>query len=336
MPNCFHCKKSTGNSLKTTCRLCKNIFHAACANLTRNELELLHDRNESWTCPLCLSNVRLTRSNSNSSSSGISSQQNTKCDVADSSNELIVEMLQKISAEIQEIKQGQIASSHQLAECMAKLNSQSEEIARNTSSIVKCREDIGTVSALQEELKVRVETLSTRVGQVESYSTSVAEASSSLSPAATCASEVIDRATRATNVIMYGLPEAEQPSGDFDVAKAREICGVIDPAVAVNVMTTQRLGSYKTASNASAARNRPLKVTLASVAHARTLLRKKKILSTTAFKHISIRDDRTPQQMKQLQDLRAELKRRTDMGERNLTIKYKNGNPTIVTAQPKN
>lgn len=300
--------------------------------MTRNEVELLNERNEGWTCLSCLSNVRLTRSNSSTSSC---SQRNMRCDVAGSTNDHIVEMLKNISTEIHEIKQNQRVSSQQLAECIAKLNSQSQEIAQNKANVATCRDEIENVSKLQGELQIRVETLSSKVNQVESLSISAVEASSAMCSTDVSASEIVDRATRAVNIIIRGLPEDEHSSRDSDVARAREIISIIDSTVADNIVTVQRLGPAKANSDPSAPKNRPMRVTLASVAHTRTLLRKKKILSTTAFNKISITDDKTPQQLRELRELRAELKRRSDSGERGLTIKYKNGIPAIVTTQQK-
>ena len=64
----------------------------------------------------------------------------------------------------------------------------------------------------------------------------------------------------------------------------------------------------------------------------RTVLRNKKMLmgkpNTAQYSIIS---DQTPMQEKFLKDLRTELEDRKASGEKNITIKYIDGNPKIVS-----
>ena len=81
---------------------------------------------------------------------------------------------------------------------------------------------------------------------------------------------------------------------------------------------------------------RTLKVTFTNELAALSVLKNKKNLANTNFTQVSIQNDLTPRQMEYLNNLRQELKTRIESGENGITIKYKNGIPTIVTSPAKN
>lgn len=55
-----------------------------------------------------------------------------------------------------------------------------------------------------------------------------------------------------------------------------------------------------------------------------------------SYSDVSVTRDRTPRERDYLHNLRSELKERQDKGERDITIRYMNGTPTIVKINPKN
>lgn len=81
---------------------------------------------------------------------------------------------------------------------------------------------------------------------------------------------------------------------------------------------------------------RPITVVFTNPQIAETVLRKKKSLSATQFRDISISDDKTPKQIQVPQRLREELRNRIRNGEKNLTIRYERETHAIVIKQPKN
>jgi hypothetical protein len=78
----------------------------------------------------------------------------------------------------------------------------------------------------------------------------------------------------------------------------------------------------------------PLKLRLNHSDSARSCLRKQSVLlGKDVYAKIVIREDRTPRQMQYLKSLREELNQRINSGETNLTIKYINRVPQIITKQ---
>nr|CAI5842327.1 unnamed protein product [Callosobruchus analis] len=87
--------------------------------------------------------------------------------------------------------------------------------------------------------------------------------------------------------------------------------------------------------NAQQNRPRPLKIYFSDSLIAKFLLRHSRLLKNSAgYNNISIKDDKTIAEREKLKMLRYELNNRTQRGETNLTIKYTNGEPTIVTQNP--
>lgn len=135
--------------------------------------------------------------------------------------------------------------------------------------------------------------------------------------------ESVERSIRASNVIVYNVEESVEKS---DVEVANDILEAIDPVLVVAPDNVLRVGKK------TDGRPRLLKLRFKSADLARLCLRKKTVLrSHKNFSHVNIKDDKTPRQINYLKSLRTELKNREDAGEKNLTIKYVNHVPTIVT-----
>ncbi|CAH2108988.1 unnamed protein product [Euphydryas editha] len=137
--------------------------------------------------------------------------------------------------------------------------------------------------------------------------------------------ELTERKYRAQNIIVYDIPEStseniqEKKKHDSEeVAKLiRGVCN-IDCSKAKMF----RLGAPKSAD----APPRPLKVILKSKSEALAVLRNKGKLSKPG----SIKADLTPLQREYLKYLREELDKRISSGEKDVTIKYIQGQPKIV------
>ncbi|KAJ2952171.1 hypothetical protein O0L34_g4450 [Tuta absoluta] len=145
--------------------------------------------------------------------------------------------------------------------------------------------------------------------------------------------EISERANRSTNIIMYDLPESTSDIAEdrktHDIAECTKVITKITNKADCTRIKAFRLGAPK--SDAGAA-PRPLKVIMNSKNEALDILRNKHKLQ----KPSSIAADLTPMQREYLKYLREELEKRKSEGEKDLTIKYVQGRPTIVNQIKKN
>ncbi|EFA12429.1 hypothetical protein TcasGA2_TC005240 [Tribolium castaneum] len=134
--------------------------------------------------------------------------------------------------------------------------------------------------------------------------------------------ESVDRSARACNVIMYNVKPVANKQ---DVDVVNDVLEVIDPSLVIGPENVFRVG--KTVGD----KPRLLKLQFKTQQMARLCLKKKtSLLQHPQFAHITISDDKTPGQLKHLNNLRDELKRRLDVGEKDLTIKYVNHYPNLI------
>lgn len=146
--------------------------------------------------------------------------------------------------------------------------------------------------------------------------------------------EAVERINRSNNIIICNLSESaatnNQNPSEIDREKVTQILNHIQGDTMMAPLSVRRIG--RTQNN----KPRMIKVMLSTPTQARTILRNKKKLANSNYSNIHIQDDKTPQQSLYLKNLRDELKRRNESGENRLTIKYKNGVPTIVESPSKN
>jgi hypothetical protein len=133
------------------------------------------------------------------------------------------------------------------------------------------------------------------------------------------------RSVRACNVILYNVKKDPHVE---DVGIANDILKVINTSLAVSPENVVRLGK------SSGRKPAPLKLRLNNSDSARSCLRKQSVLlGKDVYAKIVIREDKTPRQMQYLKSLREELNQRINSGVTNLTIKYINRVPQIITKQ---
>ncbi|KAF6197490.1 hypothetical protein GE061_020149 [Apolygus lucorum] len=154
--------------------------------------------------------------------------------------------------------------------------------------------------------------------------TSVANNSASLvNSADDLMQEFHERQRRASNVIFFNVDEPDHASAvDLDRSFLQEAFTRLEIEFAGSVQRFRRIGKLP-----APGKSRPLLVHLSSPAIASHLLTSNRAFSPRPF---SLSSDRTPAQCRQLDGLRLELKRRTDNGEPDLTIKYISGTPRII------
>lgn len=144
--------------------------------------------------------------------------------------------------------------------------------------------------------------------------------------------EINERSQREKNLIIYGIDEIHSKSSeerrchDMDQVNKLMQSVVLDCAKPLKVI---RLGKY------DANRVRLIKVSFATSETPKTILRNKLSVYKDQPK-IKIYADETPYQKKSMKNLRDELKRRTEAGEKDLIIKYIKGVPKIIESASKN
>lgn len=143
----------------------------------------------------------------------------------------------------------------------------------------------------------------------------------------TVIAEMSERERRACNVIVVGVPESASDNVDarktHDESFVRDLLGTVtgEPATAGTVVTLFRLGRR----DPTGPKPRPIKIVFKSRQDARKVLKNK-----AKSRNARIYDDKTPIQMRELEEMRQRLKIRLDKGEVDLTIKFINGEPKIV------
>lgn len=137
-------------------------------------------------------------------------------------------------------------------------------------------------------------------------------------------SELNDQRNRQNNVIMFNLPESsERSTADAnadDLQKIKQALDEIGTGIVISSVT--RLDKKEPG------KTRPVKVTFANTTDAKLVLKNPK-----RIENINIKSDQTPLQREYLKQVKSELKSRRDDGENNLTIKFKNGLPTIIQSK---
>nr|CAH7754820.1 unnamed protein product [Callosobruchus chinensis] len=329
--NCSTCSKSIGTSqTHITCSKCLKNYHATCVNLTTNELNYFTEGNNKWVCSVCCKQGRVTRSNSASSSSGPRSDTPSASPQAEPATPsdplaLILCQLSTMANDIRDIKNSQTQLSADVAHCRTLLQQHSDTIARHHDSIISCEASIQQLQNTQASLSCTIANIESRLAS--SMSNAEISADSATNNTSTQA-EALEILRRSHHIILRGIPEDNN-----DTNTVIDIINHIDPSANSYRLSVARLGA------ATTSRPRLIRVGFASPVIAKAILRRKNsILSHPVYKSIKISDDKTPSQMRELQNLRDELKRRLTTGERNITIKYVRGRPSIIqiTAQESN
>lgn len=140
--------------------------------------------------------------------------------------------------------------------------------------------------------------------------------------------EVQDRLSRANNIIMFNAPESV--SQDYNVRNDEDLCLVKAFISKVSDVTTDEIEAFRLGKpNDANKKPRPIKVKLNSSLDAVKVL-KNKYKTRNLDSPIRIAADSTPMQRDILKNVKLELERRISNGEKDITIRYVKGVPTIV------
>ncbi|CAA9994893.1 unnamed protein product, partial [Nesidiocoris tenuis] len=143
-------------------------------------------------------------------------------------------------------------------------------------------------------------------------------------------SEVRDRQERSANVIFFDVEEgaASTPfqASSTDAAFLEKAFADLNLSMSESVRDFQRIGKFR-----SSGAPRPVLVRLSSSETATQMLARNRVMNPKKY---SISADKTIREREHLQELRNELKSRTDNGENDLTIRYVRGVPLITRLPP--
>lgn len=306
------------------------------------DADYLKEHSNGWKCPPCATMIRSSpRSDSTpvgNTSSDTEDQPITlgvlKKLLEDNSNKTLISqqaILDKISSiadDISSIKSKQIELSSQIKTCQESLSCHTKLLADQDSALSECRENIDQISANYAKVSTDLSDINVRVSELEVAASSSSLSFPSSSSDTTNINESVERSKRSFNIIIRGLC-VEADSTGSDVQRVAGVVNAIRPNSSNSLCDVVRMGG-------DANPSRTLKVIFNNPNLPIQLLRNKnKLLAHELYRNISISDDKTPFQLQELQKLREEMKAREASGEKNLTIKYVKGNPSIVTVASK-
>lgn len=210
-----------------------------------------------------------------------------------------------------------------------------------STELAEIKSEVKTVTSKLTSIENRLNASEKRIDDLESkvnaISTSPVGPNVALSPELVLA-ELNDRNSRASNIIVYNLPEASANNEAAAKLSDNDLLVKLISTFATHV-NTSNLKTYRLGGPQSK-KPRPIKVVLENPSDVNKFFSS---LDTAKAKEvdpllseISVSRDKTPREREYLSSLRTELDDRTKAGERNLTIKYKNGIPQIVKKQSKN
>lgn len=187
------------------------------------------------------------------------------------------------------------------------------------------KQDLQIVSSKLKELEPRLAQVESEIKSIKANATAGDELYEDL------ISECNDRKRRSRNVIIHKLTEVPISSSarevkQHDVGLVTDFLRHVNSNVQISEVRYYRLGK-KLRDN-----TRPLVVCMPSEEAAVHIFKKFSSNDVPVnLQGISISHDRTLRERKHLEQLRAALKSRHDAGETNLTIKFVNGTPKIVS-----
>lgn len=136
--------------------------------------------------------------------------------------------------------------------------------------------------------------------------------------------EVEERFRRANCLILSNLPESIEDTAnrrkDDDLVRCREI--ILKNSPDAKILSSTRLGKYDDS------KTRPLKIVLENNAQALNILRTYKRNG-----NFYLNRDLTPRQQNHCYEVRKEYRRRKQLNENGIVLKYRNGIPKILNIE---
>lgn len=296
----------------------------ACVNLTDRELNYLKGAANVWCCSACTTSERILRSNSGGGRPISPSPSRQPAPQVPSDGPLtiqhfnmLMERMIDLSSSVGRIEKRQNDLFEQLSACTETLSQHSKTLSDHESALASQRSQIELIQNEQLVLSDKILDISRGLSEVKPGLLSSAGPQSLVIP------EVLERVEKSHNLLALNVPEGTDPSHDVSIASAIVDC--ISESASQNLLSVDRLPSKD--------KSRPawLRLRFSNPRVVSGLLRNKsRLLANRNFRDVVLRDDKTKSQVAELDSLRRELKRRQSSGEKNITIKYVKGSPTIV------
>lgn len=331
MVKCHICSKQISSTRSINCSKCGNAFHLDCLILLPNELTSL---GADWTCNYCKNDGRTLRSGSVSSPAQRLTAPVAQPILSADQFSVLMAKLNEMSVDISTMKEIQFSLKSDLAQCKTMLEQHSANLSRHDAALAEhsrvmgqhaveidsCKSGIDVLNKNYDSLRGVVDSASLAISKIESVGTRISGTPSpdpALLPA-----EVLDRLRRSHNILIRGVPES---SPDSDLTLASTVVDYVTPTASSQCTFVTRIGT------STSNRPRMLKISFNNPLVVTRILKNKRVLANVPeWRKYNITDDKTPVQIKELNNLREELKRRLGRGESGIDIKYISGVPTIT------
>lgn len=220
-----------------------------------------------------------------------------------------------------------------------KLSDQMGELLKSVSQLASKAElkDLNeSISSLKLSIDTRLENMDLRLTQLEEKVNKIdSSGSTSAVGFEDIVQEIGDRSRRVCNIIVYNLSESSSKDVkkriDNEKSLLKEIGQAIDYNFDFDTVKLLRIGKPNKDGI------RPLKLVFHTLAEVKIFINKFTTanlkVSNGKFSDVSVSRDKTYRERQYLKNLREELEIRTKNGERNLTIKYRNGVPVIEASK---
>jgi hypothetical protein len=224
---------------------------------------------------------------------------------------------------------------------LAKLSAQLAGLIQSVSHLAT-KDEVASINngidKLRESIELRLSNVEARMDDLEDKVRSLQNQNKS---SGDCLEDFIgelgDRKRRACNAIVYNLPESQNKELaariNYDKGQLLELAQAIGFCLKLDEIKLFRIGRPKKNNS------RSVKIVFKSEIDVGSFLRSFADANLKdgdgKFSTLSASRDRTLRERQHLNSLRTELEERMKKGEKDLTIKYRNGIPAIV-AQPKN
>lgn len=328
MPNsCSKCTKPIpAGSSPISCYKCRGNFHPVCVNVAKKDQEYLSETNAKWVCPSCTTSGRLLRSGSTSTDARSTSPSSPSVSATNDPITIVhfnalMEQMRAMNAGLERVGKRVDDLFTKLDICTATLNEHSSTLAAHESSIQACKSDISCLQDAHTSLSNNITSIAEKIENVESTLSLIRK-----DVPADDLPEILDRVKKSFNLIITNLPEREDNN---DLPVVGEIVDLISANSSRYLTNTMRIQSK------DKRKPRWTKLTFSNPEIASTILRNKTSLQgNQKYHNIRIQDDKTRAQISTLNAAREELKRRQDLGDTDITIKYIKGTPTVVSLPP--
>ena len=239
-----------------------------------------------------------------------------------------------VNVESHKIVNCTICSKPFKSDCMELTNSEVRKIQQRRSGLSWSCKDCAAFGNTMNELKVAIVALQNEIKSLKSSIASPPESCTSLVMTEKIIQEISEHDKRMSNIMIYGCIENNGISKE-DQAKldTTVVMGMLQTLGTPDIPSDIKHFRVGKLDQTNQNRSRPIKVILSSEKSVLSVIRNaRQLKSSSEWATISIFRDRTPMQMEIHRNAKKELEDRLANGEMDLTIKYRNGIPSVVSS----